>query len=42
MVFLPGREPYVLAVLTETEPNANGRMERIARISSVVYEYLTQ
>jgi beta-lactamase class A len=42
IVFLPGREPYVLAVLTETEPNANGRMERIARISAAVYEYLTQ
>jgi beta-lactamase class A len=41
IVFLPGREPYVLAVLTETEPNSDRRMERIARVSSVVYEWLT-
>jgi beta-lactamase class A len=42
IVFLPAREPYVLAVLTETEPNASGRMERIARVSAAVYEYLMQ
>jgi beta-lactamase class A len=42
IVFLPAREPYVLAVLTETEPNVSGRMERIARVSAAVYEYLTQ
>ena len=41
LVFLPGREPYVLAVLTEPEPNSDRRMERIARVSSVVYEWLT-
>jgi beta-lactamase class A len=40
IVFLPGREPYVLAVLTEPEPNSDRRMERIARVSSVVYEWL--
>jgi beta-lactamase class A len=40
IVFLPGRKPYVLAVLTESEPNANGRMERIARVSAAVYESL--
>jgi hypothetical protein len=37
---LPGREPYVLAVLTEPEPNSDRRMERIARVSTVVYEWL--
>jgi len=42
IVFLPERQPYVLAVLTESEPNANGRMERISRVSAAVYEYLTQ
>jgi beta-lactamase class A len=42
IVFLPERQPYVLAVLTETEPNENGRMERIARVSAAAYEYLTQ
>jgi beta-lactamase class A len=40
IVFLPGREPYVLAVLTEPEPNSDRRMERIARVSTVVYEWL--
>jgi beta-lactamase class A len=40
LVFLPGREPYVLAVLTEPEPNSDRRMERIARVSSVVYDWL--
>ncbi len=40
IVFLPGRQPYVLAVLTELEPNSDRRMERIARVSSVVYEWL--
>jgi beta-lactamase class A len=42
IVFLPDRQPYVLAVLTETEPNENGRMERIARVSAAAYECLTQ
>jgi beta-lactamase class A len=42
IVFLPDRQPYVLAVLTETEPNDNGRMERIARVSAATYKYLTQ
>jgi beta-lactamase class A len=42
IVFLPDREPYVLAVLTETEPNESGRMERVARVSAAVYESLTQ
>ena len=41
LVFLPGREPYALAVLTEPEPNSDRRMERIARVSTVVYEWLT-
>jgi len=41
LVFLPGREPYVLAVLTEPDATTDRRMERIARVSSVVYEWLT-
>ena len=40
LVFLPGRQPYALAVLTEPEPSSDRRMERIARVSSVVYEWL--
>ena len=40
LVFLPDRQPYVLAVLTEPEPNTDGRMERIARVSNIVYDWL--
>ena len=40
LVFLPERQPYVLAVLTEPEPSSDRRMERIARVSSAVYEWL--
>jgi len=40
LVFLPGRQPYVLAILTEPDPDTNNRMERVARISSVVYDWL--
>ena len=41
IVFLPDRQPYVLAVLTEPDPSTDRRMERIARVSSVIYEWLT-
>ena len=42
IVFLPNRKPYVIAVLTELAPTAvNKRMERVARVSSVVYDWLT-
>jgi len=41
MVFLPNRQPYVVAVLTELDPAAgHKRMERVARVSSIVYESL--
>ena len=40
IVFLPERAPYVLAVLTESGVTPERRMERIARVSSVVYEWL--
>ena len=41
IVFLPGREPYILAVLTEPDAASAKRMERVARISAAVYESLT-
>ena len=42
IVFLPGRKPYALAVLTTPDALApTGRMERVARVSSIVYEWLT-
>jgi beta-lactamase class A len=42
LVFLPARQPYVLAVLTQPGPNTDYRMERIARVSTIVYDWLTE
>ena len=41
LVFLSGRQPYVLAVLTEPGSDTVNRMERVARVSTAVYEWLT-
>jgi beta-lactamase class A len=41
IVYLPEREPYILVVLTELAPDANGRRETIAKISQTVFESLT-
>ena len=40
IVYLANRKPYVLAVLTEPDPATDRRMERIARVSSAVYQCL--
>ncbi len=40
IVFLPDREPYVLAVLTQWPPDAGRRREVIARISQRIFEHL--
>jgi beta-lactamase class A len=40
IIYLPEREPYILAVLTEVAPETNGRREAIARISEVVFQTL--
>ena len=40
IVFLPNREPYVLAVLTQWPPDAGRRREVIARISQSVFDHL--
>lgn len=42
IVYLDGRDAYVVVILTEWEPDANGRQETIARISRAVYEYMTR
>jgi beta-lactamase class A len=42
IVYLPDREPYVLAVLTEWEAAAGGRRRAIAEISRAVYSFVTQ
>lgn len=41
IVYLPEREPYILVVLTEVAPEANGRREAIAKISEIVFQTLT-
>ena len=40
IVFLPDRDPYVLAILTQWPPDAGRRREVIARISQSVFEHL--
>ena len=41
IVYLPEREPYILAILTEVEPDKNGRRETVAKISEAVYKAVT-
>ncbi len=41
IVYLNGRDAYVVVILTEWAPEANGRQETIARISRAVYEFMT-
>jgi len=41
IVYLDDRDAYVVVILTEWEPDVNGRQETIARISRAVYEYMT-
>lgn len=40
IVYLPEREPYIVAILTEVNPNKNGRRETVAKLSEAVYEAL--
>lgn len=41
IVYLPEREPYILAVLTEVPAETNGRRETIAKVSEAVFQELT-
>ena len=41
IVYLDGRDAYVVVILTEWAPDVTGRQETIARISRAVYEYMT-
>ena len=41
IIYLPEREPYVLAVLTEVAPQANGCREAIAKVSEAIFQVLT-
>jgi beta-lactamase class A len=40
IVYLPEREPYVAAILTEFDPAQEGRRETVAAISEVIYRSL--
>jgi beta-lactamase class A len=40
IVYLPEREPYIAAILTEFDPNQEGRRETVAAISEVIYRFL--
>jgi beta-lactamase class A len=40
LVFLSDQQPYVLAILTEPGPETSDRMERIARVSRVAYDWI--
>lgn len=41
IVYLDGRDAYVVVILTEWAPDVGGRQETIARISRAVYQYMT-
>ena len=40
IVYLPEREPYIAAILTEFEPDKDGRRETVAAISETIYHFL--
>jgi beta-lactamase class A len=40
IVYLPEREPYIAAILTEFDPDQQGRRETVAAISEAIYGFL--
>jgi beta-lactamase class A len=40
IVYLPEREPYITAILTEFDPDTEGRRETVAAISKAIYRSL--
>ena len=40
VIYLTGRKPYVLVILTEWDPEKGGRTETIARISEAVHDFV--
>lgn len=40
IVYLPERQPYVVAILTEVQPDANQRRETVAKISKAMFDSL--
>ena len=41
IVYLPEREPYIVAILTEVDPAKSNQRETVKKISEAVYEALT-
>ena len=41
IVYLPEREPYILAILTEVDSDSNARRDTVAKISEAVYKAVT-
>ncbi|CAA9218851.1 MAG: Beta-lactamase [uncultured Chthoniobacterales bacterium] len=41
IVYLPEREPYIVAILTEVDSDKNGRRDTVAKVSEVVYKAVT-
>ncbi|MEP6671802.1 MAG: serine hydrolase [Chthoniobacter sp.] len=41
LVLLPGRRPYALAILTEHPPGLDDTQKTVAKISRMVYEFIT-
>lgn len=41
IVYLHGRKPYVLVVLTEWDVGTSGRQQTVAKVSQAVFEFLT-
>jgi len=42
IIYLPEREPYIAAILTEFDPEREGRRETVAAISQAIYRSLLQ
>jgi beta-lactamase class A len=41
IVYLPERQPYIAVILTEFDPEHNGRRETVAAISEMIHRSLT-
>ncbi len=41
IVFIEDRQPYVVAILSETSPETMQRSKAIAEISGAIYRYIT-
>ena len=42
IIYLPEREPYIAAILTEFDPDTEGRRETVAAMSKAIYRSLLQ